>query len=691
VDVATYLRGVGLLTLALVPLAWGAARLRARLLPDWCGAPALLASSVVFLALLLAVGQALGTFGWFRVAPVVVGAGLTGAALALACGRPRALRHTDATAATAPPERVGRRGTVVAVLLVAVVVGLWCARTTTSVNGGILDFDSLNYHLPFAGGFVQHGHTLPLRYTSPGSETPFDPANSEMVHAFGMLAFGRDILSPFINLGWLGLTLLAAWCIGRTRGLGSVTLAAVAVLLASPLMVTADAGSAKNDIVDVCLLLSAVAVLLHARRDDGGMRLAAVAVAAAAAGVGLGNKLSIVAPVVGLTVGVIAAGPRGSRRSLAATWLGVLLATGGYWYARNLIKVGNPVPTLRVGIGRFRLPSPDLSVVRRTGFSVAHYLTDAHAWRAFFLRGLEADLGWAWPLVLAFGAAGVALAVLHRDRLLRGLGVATVLSALAYVVTPESAGGRPGRPSLFANNFRYAFPALALALVVGGLVLADAGPRRARVVLGLLAVAAIGGQTHWLTHIDVSWSRAVAPMLIGACAIAAAGLGARLASRVGRRGLVALVVGLVAGLGLVQPVYLGRRYRDVRHWGGNRHVRALGAVYRWADSVHHARIAVAGLDEQWPLFGRDLTNEVQYIGRHTRHGGFERATTCQVWRGAIVAGRYDYIVTAKDRAQGEPYEVGWTAGDPAISQILHVDSARVFRVQGVFAGRRCRP
>jgi hypothetical protein len=267
--------------------------------------------------------------------------------------------------------------------------------------------------------------------------------------------------------------------------------------------------------------------------------------------------------------------------------------------------------------------------------------------------------------------------------------VATVVSALAYLVTPESAGGPPGHPGLFANNFRYAFPALALALVVGALALAEAWPGRAPVLLGLLVVAGVGGQTHWLAHIDVSWGRALPPLLIGAGAVVAAASAVFVAPRLHRVHAVGLAMAAVVGLGVLQPFYLDRRYHDVSHWGGNRHVVALGAVYSWADRVHHARLALAGPDEQWPLFGPDLTNEVRYIGQHTPHGGFERTRTCGAWRRAIVAGHYDYIVTVKDRAAGEPYEVRWTAGDPAVSEILHVASARVFRVQGVLEPRRC--
>ena len=30
-----------------------------------------------------------------------------------------------------------------------------------------------------------------------------------------MLAFGRDVLSPLLNIGWFVACLVACWCIGR--------------------------------------------------------------------------------------------------------------------------------------------------------------------------------------------------------------------------------------------------------------------------------------------------------------------------------------------------------------------------------------------------------------------------------------------------------------------------------------------
>ena len=84
-----------------------------------------------------------------------------------------------------------------------------------SLSTGMTGFDSTWYHGPFAAGFHQSGNTWDLHYIAPQFLAWFYPANAEIFHAVGMLAFDRDLLSPLLNLGWFIGCLFALWCIGR--------------------------------------------------------------------------------------------------------------------------------------------------------------------------------------------------------------------------------------------------------------------------------------------------------------------------------------------------------------------------------------------------------------------------------------------------------------------------------------------
>ena len=136
------------------------------------------------------------------------------------------------------------------------------------------------------------------------------------------MLFGRDTLSPALNLVWLGLVLLAAYCVGRPSGLGALTLLGAGVALATPMMRFSQAGSAANDVVGVFFLLAAVALVLNAPRTPGGGEFGALALAAVGAGLAVSVKLTLLAPVLALTVGVLVLAPGPTGAATARRWFG---------------------------------------------------------------------------------------------------------------------------------------------------------------------------------------------------------------------------------------------------------------------------------------------------------------------------------------------------------------------------------
>ena len=66
--------------------------------------------------------------------------------------------------------------------------------------------------------------------------------------------------------------------------------------------------------------------------------------------------------------------PRTTRLRTAALWIVPMLAAGGYWYVRNLIAVGNPIPYVG-SVGPISLPAPVRDFHLRPDFAVVHYWT----------------------------------------------------------------------------------------------------------------------------------------------------------------------------------------------------------------------------------------------------------------------------------------------------------------------------
>jgi hypothetical protein len=683
-----YLLGAALLAAMLAPIAYGAARVRARALPGWMGAPARLAEAVIGLALVIAVLQLVGIVGLFGVVPVLLGCAAAGLAAAAWSRRGAA----DEAGERPPSPPVGPLGAVVAATACAVVATGWAERVDFSIHAGMYDPDTLWFHLPYAARFAQEGTIAPLHFTSFEPLTTFYPGTTNLLHALGILAFDRDVLSPLVNLGWLALALLAGWCVGRPFGAAPATLTGTALVAGAPIMIGMQAGSAKDDVAGLALLLAAAALLLNARG-----RNAAIALAALATGLVLSVKLSVILPALALALGGVLVARRGERRRAAAMWGAALVAGGGFWYLRNLFAIGNPVPWVGIDLGPVSLPRPELLPFseRYVKLSIADYVDDGGFWGTWFEPALDQAFGPGWWAIFGLAVLGAVLAIGRGPTpVVRMLGGVALASAVAYAVTPATAGGSPeGVPHLVLWSLRYLTPALALGLALLPLAPWLAG-RRGWIPLGAFAVllavtqAADGPFQLWADFPSLRVSAAGAVVVAGA-ALAAAVARSRPSRRVLAAGGAALAVAVLAVGWRVQDIYLDKRYTDP--------AAPLAGAYSWARQVRDERIAIAGSYLQYPLYGEDLSNRVQYLGDPGPDGAFEPITSCRDWRRALNDGGYRYVVTAPFNfpwtvSPGEPPEARWTRTDRAATEIASDGShVSIFRVDDRLDPAACRP
>ena len=705
-----YIAGVLELAIVVGAIAFASRRWRAYALPGWSGAPAVLADLVLGLATLILLSEAIGSVGGFGEAELIVGALLVAAATAVAVGRlgsGRAARPDAAPPAPAPSTlAVG-----LAMVACAAVVAGWMVPTLGSLAGGMDRADTLWYHMPLAAKFVQTGSLGDIFFFDPIFFASFYPSNSEVVHAVPILAFGRDIVSPLLNLGYLGMGLLACWCIGRPYGVAPQSLIGGAVALGAQMLVEFQAGEALNDITGVAFVLAAAALLVNGyaagaaggpeeSARNGGRRIAsgALAVAGLAAGLAAGIKLSFLAPVAALTIGVVVIAPASRRRAAALAWTLPMLVTGGYWYLRNAFATGNPIPFVN-SIGPIDLPAPERAFELRPGFPVAHYWSDPQVWWDWFIPGLHESFGALWPLTLLAMTGGAAFAVWRgREPVLRMLGAMALFTAFAYLFTPLTAAGEEGEPIAFVWNVRYIAPAaaIALALVPCLPALRASATRRLAVTAGLalLCAVTVGSLVQWQQgHTKGAIAAAIA-VLAGAAAVGWLRSRNRLGPGATRGSIVAVGVAacLVAGVAgwFEQRHYLERRYENTSPR------LELASTLRWARDVRDARIAVAGIRgvfNQYPLYGTDLSNVVQWLGMRGEHDAWLRIPTCEKWRRTINAGDYTHVVTTYDPFHPgrltDTREALWTREDPAAQKVLSDGPVNVFEITGKMDPASC--
>ena len=711
-----YLQGSIELIAVAAAMGFAAVGMRGRFLPGWSGASARLAEVVLGLSLLIVILELVGVVGLYRPGWVLLATLVVGIAIGLALRPPG-----EGPKLQAPP--VGTIALAVAVGASFLVAAHWAMPTQTGLDIGMYLPNTTWQNAPFAARFVQDHQVGALHFTEVLNLTVwFYPQNSELLHSAGILFLGNDFLSPLLNIGWMALCLLAAWAFARVYGGGPIAVLAIALVLDANMLLLYQPGDAKNDTMGLFFFLASAAILVNAdaqRRVAAGgeapgrgavagpLPNGALIVAGLAAGVALGTKLNLLAPFGLLTLGVIAV-TAGYRLRATGIWVVSSLITGGFWFARNLVNAGNPLPWIKAG----PLPGPDQADINiREPHNVAHYLLppDGGVIRHHLIPGLHDSFGDLWPLVLVAVIGGFLLAIWRgRTSVIRMLGIVALLSGLAYLVTPLTAAGPQGDPTAFATNLRYASPALALGAMLLGV---DSGLLKPRVqpwLLGALVVLLlVQAVPVWDLHGHL-WTR---HFLLGAIGLGIflilVPVGLVLARQ---RGASTAMVAAGAVLALALVVAIGWPKSD--DYVKNRYQAStaphdfpvgMKSALAWFNRAnpHDSRIAVVGGRpgfKQYVFYGDDLSNHVQYVARHGPHGAYLPIASeasqheqtgpafvaqCREWVQALNAGDYDYAVIGPDqRTQSlSPIEARWTFAAGG-RQVEGNDQIFVFQLNG---------
>ena len=146
------------------------------LVPAWTGALAGLVGTTVGIGFVVVVSEVLGSFGEFRRWPLLA------TAVILALGIWRVLPRAPVSGAPVHC-RAGRVELAVAGGVVALVLGPWVHLVELASRQGMINDDTLSYHLPAATSFAQSGSVTHLLYFGDSS------------HSF--LPFARSCSTPW--------------------------------------------------------------------------------------------------------------------------------------------------------------------------------------------------------------------------------------------------------------------------------------------------------------------------------------------------------------------------------------------------------------------------------------------------------------------------------------------------------------
>jgi hypothetical protein len=387
-------------------------------------------------------------------------------------------------------------------------------------------WDDYTYHMVYPA--------LWLRAHAIAASSPLEAFTMQAWYPLSASAVAAWFMAPWPGsrgeaLAWVSLTgpLYAGLVIGGAAvllarlGCRTGAWAVPAVLFAtSPRIGIMGSSFSDADLAQAAALLGTFAVAVpRATEDLRDVRVDAW-YAGLLSGIALGIKVSAVPPALVvlalLMLRARALPPPARRRAAAAVALAVVvswIATGGYWYARNLVVAGNPVyPAALLGWSGTTFPETTLREYAR------HY-------------GLRRTIGDAlvvyadWPrshaLLAALGLMGLAVWPVWRRRSLTrperyfagGALALTAIVLLLLPVAPYSAGNAMTFRSGFIHwdSMRY----IAIVPILGWVALGALLDRRGTLPVAVLVTVAL--LTSGLPVIG-------SPLALPALALGAAGL-----------------------------------------------------------------------------------------------------------------------------------------------------------------------
>lgn len=686
--------------------------LRRLIVSGWSGPPALLADLVLGLSLMLVSAQVVGIAGLLSRPALLIAGGLT----LLACSAAFRLRGRG-TEAGEPKGAAAGRVTVPLVIAIAallLVASGWVTPTLTSLEAGMYGGDTLWYHMPFSAHFAQTGSITGLLFIDTQYLHSFYPQNSELVHAIGIVLVGSDFLSPVINYFWLALGVLAGWCVGRSFGVALPATLSVTLLLSMEVITAREPGGANNDAMVIALLLAAVALAATLWRTQelepegsepvkpkpARTRTAFPApakgpllIAGLAIGLAIGTKLTALAPGFVLLAGLVLLVKRGNRLRLGSLMALAAAATGAFWFIRNLVQTGNPLPWL--SIGPFEKAG---ELTGREPRPIVDYLADLSIWSEWLAPGLSDRLGPFWLALLVCALAGLGLGLLSRDRLRIVVAASGIAALVAYVLIPLGAAGPEGSPTAFAVNIRYATPALALGFMSLALPPRWIEERTWRIGISWFFLLALG--VSFFVGPGLSPDGYPAAGLVAAFALfAVIPIVVTLLWMTGSRAPAA-VVGLiwlagVAALGSWQS----ERYSDFRYSSASPRypemtypslelLQGIGPLNQLARNLQGERIGLSGSLAQYyqyGIWGSDLSNDVEAVGIETGRRDLRPPESCREWIQALREGDFDLVVTSPPVPDRDPEatttaaEEGWI-GENSAELLLKRNKLAVWRL-----------
>lgn len=209
-----------------------------------------------------------------------------------------------------------------------------------------VEYDNLAYHLPFVVEWFHTGNLWQVYYSAYAGPLGYYPSNYELLALWNLFPFGNDLMLNLLNLPVFMLLPFALYYLARKLRVSHKPALMVVLLF---LMLPVTLRQLGTPLVDLFFCYTFILGLIFLREYASSRRMRDLGLAGLALGLFAGTKylglvysLPLIAFAIAWTVGIYRKQLSRAMRHIGV-FIGSMLATGGFFYLRNLVDTGNPV------------------------------------------------------------------------------------------------------------------------------------------------------------------------------------------------------------------------------------------------------------------------------------------------------------------------------------------------------------
>lgn len=591
-----------------------------------------------------------------------------------------------------------------------------------------VEYDNLAYHLPFMVKWLHTGNLWDVYYSAFAGPLGYYPSNYELLDLWTALPFHSDLMINLVNLPIFCLLPLVLYRVAKNFGITEEgSLLTVFLFLMMPVSMR----QLGVPLVDMYFCLTFLWGLYYIQEFRKTRALGEVFLSGLALGLFTGTKylgIVYVIPLIVIFLIFLLLSSKQRWKSLGIGGglflLGTFL-TGSFWYIRNWLDTGNPLFPTNVSLGSWEIFTGYRGITKNlVDTSLGSNIPVGESFTYFWDRFVIMVGGQSYLFLVCFCLVLLVIVVKFvrsfildaqdkraRERT-RFIGYVLVVGAIltylaGYWVSPYSFKD-------LIPNVRYAFMFLLLASIMVGIVVTELYYLRPFIYLACFAVG-IYNLTYLILFPPVSiltneklildfsalseYFSYVLLFILLLAGLVVFFLFLRFALRDKKLLLVTILLGLNTGamsyILFFNTAQIREQVRAKLYYGWysqNQEWLSLLKAAEWFNSDHPtAAIAYSGFNFHYPLFGRHLERDVDYVNvnacTYCTYKDFRDQTQSirtdadfSSWEANLKKMKKEYLVLKKSDAT--KIELDWIAAHPEMFEMANeINDVAIYKLK----------